>query len=133
MNILLQDNGDGGEIVLESGDIKADETLLTALYLSLFTGKTFYNVYEDYETDGDFEEALNQPITKENLQKTELAAKKATQWFVDEGVADSVEVVAYGDINEKQNVDITITEPTGESVLFGIIWQNEKRVLQRKN
>ncbi len=131
MNIMLQDNGDGGELILDGGDIKEDKTLISALYLSLFTGDSFYNVYEDYKTSNDFEDCLALPITVENLKKTERAAKDLTQWFIDEGVADSVEIKAKGNAQQKQDVSITITEPTGEVSTYGIIWDNERRVLKR--
>jgi phage gp46-like protein len=132
MNLLLQDNGDGGELVLEAGDLKSDETLLTALYISLFSGDCFYNIYEEHESDGEFEEALSQPITVNNLKATENAAKKATKWMIDEGLADSIEASARGNLEEKQNIDITITEPSGISKTFGIIWQNERTVLKAR-
>lgn len=132
MNIFLEDKGDGGEFALVGGDLKQDETLLTALYISLFSGKTFYNVYEKYKTDGDFERALNQPITLGNLKKTEDAAKKATEWFIAEGIAESIEVRAFGDINEKQNVEITIKEPSGVNKTYGVIWDNEKAILKAR-
>lgn len=132
MNILLADAGDGGELVLESGDLKKDETLLTSLYLSLFTGKCYSNIYEEHKTDGEFEKALNQPITANNLEATARAAKKATKWMIDEGLADSIEASARGNLEEKQNVDITIKEPSGESKTFGIIWDNERTVLKAR-
>lgn len=130
MNLLLQDNGDGGELVLEAGDLKSDETLLTALYMSLFSGDCYYNIYENYESNGEFEEALSQTITANSLKITENKAINATKWMIDEGIADSIEVKATGDIVEKQNVSITITEPSGVSTAFGVIWQNERLVLK---
>lgn len=41
MDILLQDNGDGAEVVLTGGDLKGDGTLYNAVYLSLFGGDNF--------------------------------------------------------------------------------------------
>lgn len=131
MNILLQDTGDGGELILDGGDIKEDKTFLTALYLSLFTGDCYYNVYEEHETSNEFEECLALPITVANLKKTERAAKDLTKWFVDEGVADSIEVKAKGNSQQKQDVSITITEPSGEVSTYGIIWDNERRILKK--
>lgn len=132
MDLMLIDNGDGGELVLEGGDVKGDGTLLTAVYISLFGGDNFSNVFETYEQNGEFEESLNQPITAKNLKNVENKAKKSLDWLIQEGIADSVEVSAFGDIKEKINVNIAIKEPSGEIYPFSIVWENEKAVLKAK-
>lgn len=132
MDLMLIDNGDGGELVLEGGDVKGDGTLLTAIYISLFGGDNFSNVFETYEQDGEFEESLNQPITAKNLKNVENKAKKSLDWLIQEGIADNIEVSAFGDIKEKINVDIAIQEPSGEVYPFSIIWENEKAILKAK-
>ena len=76
MDILLMDNGDGAEVVLQAGDLKGDGTLYTSVYLSLFGGDNFSNVFEEYESDNEFEESLNLPITKQNLKTVENKANK---------------------------------------------------------
>ena len=128
MDILFKDTGDGGEFVLEGGDLAADNTFLTPLYISLFGGDCYYNIYETYESDNEFQDSLNQPITVKNLQKTEQAGKKA----ISEGLAESIEFMAYGDKDENINVNITITEPSGNDYPFAIVWENEKAVLKKK-
>lgn len=132
MEILLQDKGDGAEIVLQGGDLKGDGTLYTSVYLSLFVGDTFSNAYEEHETDGEFEEALNLPITKQNLKTVENKANKSLKWMVDDGTAASVESFAYGSIESKIQVDITITEPSGNQQIFAVVWENQKKVLKIK-
>lgn len=130
MDLLLNDTGDGGELNLVGGDIQGDGTLFTAVYISLFGGDCFSNVFEKYESNGDFEAALNQTITLKNLKNVENKAQEALKWLIDEGVADSVKVSAFGDINEKINVNITIQEPAGDDFPFAIIWENEKAILK---
>lgn len=130
MDLYLQDNGDGGELILEGGDVKGDGTFFTPVYVSLFGGDSFSNVYEKYKTNGEFEEALNQPITNKNLKNVENKAKKALEWMIEEGVAEAVEVSAFGDIQEKINVKITIQEPSGNDFPFAVTWENEKAVLR---
>lgn len=132
MDLMLIDNGDGGELVLEGGDVKGDGTLLTAVYISLFGGDNFSNVFETYEQNGEFEESLNQPITAKNLKNVENKAKKSLDWLIQEGIANSVEVSAFGDIKEKINVNIVIQEPSGEVYPFSIVWENEKAILKAK-
>lgn len=130
MDLFLQENGDGGEFVLEGGDIKTDGTLFTALYLSLFNGDAFYNVFETHQTDDSFEKALNETISLNNLKNVEKAGQKLTSWMIDEGLAADVVFEATGDVEEKINVKITITEPSETSSSFAVIWENEKYVLK---
>ena len=131
MEILLIDKGDGGEFVLEGGDLKQDGTFLTALYLSLFTGDAFYNVFTDYPTNREFEDALSLPITIQNLKTVETLANNALKWMLDQGVAKSIDVYAFGDKDEKINVEITVTEPDGNTGQYYITWQNEKIALSK--
>ena len=130
MDVLFADTGDGGEFVLEGGDLSGDNSLYNALYLSLFGGDNFSNVYEEYESDNEFQEALNQSISLKSLQNVEAKAKKALKWMIDEGVAGSIEVSAKGNLESKINVDITITEPNGEDYPFAVIWENERAILR---
>ncbi len=129
MDLLLEDSIKGGKLTLENGDIKTDNTLFTAVYLSLFNGDCFYNIYEKYKTTGDFQESLNLPITKQNLDRVEQCGKNALLWLINEGIAKSVDIFAYGDKNNKINADITIREPDDVNYLFSIIWANERAVL----
>lgn len=129
MELLLQDKGDGGEFTLAGGDLKQDGTFFTAVYLSLFNGEAFYNIYSEYKTDRKFEEMLSLPITSHNLKSIETAAQNSLKWFIDEGVAKEIKVFAYGKY-EKINVEITITEPNGNDCKFSIVWDNEKTLLK---
>lgn len=131
MEILLIDKGDGGEFVLEGGDLKQDGTFLTALYLSLFTGDAFYNIFTDYPTNKEFEDALSLPLTIPNLKTVETSANNALKWMLDQGVAKEISVNAYGDKDEKINVEITVTEPDGNTGQYYITWQNEKIALSK--
>lgn len=132
MDILLTDNGDGGEFVLSGGDIESDSTFFTAVYISLFGGDCFYNVFENYKSDGEFEESLNQPITAANLKNVQAAAHRALKWMEEEGLVNSIEIYAYGDSSEKINVDITMSEPLGTDYLYSVIWDNERAVLKAR-
>lgn len=129
MEIKLSDFGDGGAITSSGGDIDQDDGFLTAIYTSLFGGDNFYNIYSDYPQDKSFEDAIQAPITALNLKNAEQAASNLLKWMVDEGVVESVDVKAYGGSENKMNVDITTTEPGGDSRTYGVIWQNEKAVL----
>nr|DAS64038.1 MAG TPA: hypothetical protein [Caudoviricetes sp.] len=130
MDILLQDKGDGAEVVLAGGDLKGDGTLYNAVYLSLFSGDNFSNAYEEYESDNEFEESLNLPITTPNLKTVKAAANKSLKWMIDEGIADSVDCFAYGGQSGKIEVEIKIQETAGDNQSFALIWENQKKVLK---
>lgn len=132
MDILLQDTGDGAEVILSGGDLKGDGTLYNAVYLSLFGGDNFSNAFEEYESNGEFEESLNLPITTPNLKTVENKANKSLKWLIDEGIAESVESFAFGNGENKIEVDITIKEPQKVESSYSIIWRNQKAVLIRK-
>ena len=129
MDFLLQDKGDGGAFLLTGGDIKQDNTFYTAVYLSLFNGDCFYNVYTEYKTNEEFEKALNLSVTAQNLKAVETAAQNALKWMLSEEIISSIDVRAYGDKEEKINVAITFTEPDGITSKYSITWQNQKAVL----
>lgn len=132
MDILLQDTGDGAEVILSGGDLKGDGTLYNAVYLSLFGGDNFSNAFKEYESNGEFEESLNLPITTPNLKTVENKANKSLKWLIDEGIAESVESFAFGNGDNKIEVDITIKEPQKVESSYSIIWRNQKAVLIRK-
>lgn len=132
MDILLQDKGDGAEVVLEGGDLKGDGSLYNSVYLSLFQGECFSNAFEKYESNGEFEESLNNPITMLNLKTVENKANKSLKWMIDEGVAESIEVYAYGNDDDRIEVEITISEPSGNTYSFAVVWENQKRILKAK-
>lgn len=129
MEFLLQDRGDGGEFST-AGDIKQDGTFYTAVYLSLFNGESFYNVYTENKTSSNFEKLLALPVTIPNLKQVEKEAQNALKWLIDGGIAQETSVFAYGTIDEKINVEITITQPSGDDCKFSITWNNEKIALR---
>ena len=132
MDILLQDKGNGGEVVLQGGDLQGDGTLYNAVYLPLFGGDCFFNVYEEHEFNLDFENSLNLPITASNLKKIENNANKSLKWMIDNNIAREIESYAYGNDKDEIEVEITVTEPSGNTYTFAIVWENQKRVLKNK-
>lgn len=127
MELLITENGDGAELTFNGSDIQTDDTFFTAVYTSLFLGDCFYNIFTEHKTDNSFLEALIKPITADNLKNVEIAAGNLLKWLIDEEAAASVGVFAYGDIKEKINVDITITEPDSVSThKYSVFWENEK-------
>ena len=130
MNLLLTDRGDGGELILKNGDLVNDDSLFTAIYLSLFTGDCFYNIFEDFKTSDEFEELMNLPATIQNLQKLEISAKNSLKWLQDNDIVKDCKIFAYASNDNKMNIDISLNEPDGVNI-YSIIWENEKLILKK--
>lgn len=130
MNLLLTDLGDGGEFNFNGIDFKIDDTLYTPIYLSLFDGDSFSNIYKKYKSDESFEKALNKPVTLANLQNAQTKAYNLLQWLLDEGIATEIKVFAYGSKDSKINVDITIKEPDSIENKYSVFWENERFYLK---
>jgi len=131
MDVLLQDKGDGGEVVLIGGDLQGDGSLYNSVYLSLFQGECFSNIFEEHETDNEFEELLSLPITMSNLKKVENKANKCLKWMIENGVANEIECYAHGNDDDVIEIEITVTEPSGNKYSFALVWENQKRVLRK--
>ena len=131
MEIKLSDFGDGGAITSFGGDIAQDDTNLTSIYLSLFNGDCFYNIYTDYPSDKSFEDAINAPVNRQNLKNAETAAYNLLQWMIEKNVVESIDVKAYGGENNKINVDITTIDTENNNQLYSVGWQNEKPILKK--
>lgn len=130
-DILMIDSGDGGNFTFLNGDIEGDDTFYTAVYLSLFSGDSFYNVFLKYPKNKEFEDSLNCIITTDNLKTIETNGNTALDWMIQEGIAESIDTYAYSSSQKQTNVEITITKPDGDVKQFGIIWDNQiKSLLQ---
>jgi len=133
MDILILEKGDGGEVLFHGGDIATDDGLFTAVYVSLFTGETFYNpllpVSERYSRD--LIDSLNEPITSESLRVVESKTENVLQWMLDEGVASSVEVSASSTEYNRINIEISITEPDENNNKFVLVWDAERLQVAR--
>ena len=75
MDFKLYEQGDGGELNIIGGDIESEKTLSNAIYLSLFSGDNWYNIFENSDslkTSNDIENLLQNFITStKNIRKLE--------------------------------------------------------------
>lgn len=125
-DIFFNDKGDGGEFLTNGADLATDDTYYTALYLSLFQGRSLAEIFAEHKTDREFEKALSLPVTPTNINKLNALGEKATDWLLTEGIAESIEFSAFGDTNSKLGVNITVTEPSMVVRKYAVIWENEK-------
>lgn len=133
-DFLMIENGDGGEIeVASDGDIVTDNTFYSAVYLSLFGGRCFYEQLENasaVEKD-DIESELNKPVLPDNLKNLANIINYRLNWMTEQGLAKSVntECLAENDVITK--CTITVIQPEGNMERFGIIWNREKSEIER--
>lgn len=129
------ENGDGGELDINTdGDIILNNTLYNAVYLSIFGGKAFYDVFdaEDTETDNDDIEAeLKRPVTVPNLNNLASLAVSKLNWMINAGIVKNVDASANARIDKITELIITITRPDDVTEKYGIIWDREQAELKR--
>lgn len=129
------ENGDGGELDISAdGDIILNNTLYNAVYLSIFGGKAFYDVFdaEDTETDNDDIEAeLKRPVTVPNLNNLASLAVSKLNWMINAGIVKNVDASANARIDKITELIITITRPDDVTEKYGINWDREQSELKR--
>ncbi|PWL79707.1 hypothetical protein DBY21_02890 [Candidatus Gastranaerophilales bacterium] len=134
-DFLMIENGDGGELDISAdGDIILNNTLYNAVYLSIFGGKAFYDVFdaEDTETDNDDIEAeLKRPVTVPNLNNLASLAVSKLNWMINTGIVKNVDASANARIDKITEIIITITRPDDVTEKYGIIWDREQSELKR--
>lgn len=135
MDFLMIENGDGGELDISAdGDIILNNTLYNAVYLSIFGGKAFYDVFdaEDTETDNDDIEAeLKRPVTVPNLNNLASLAVSKLNWMINAGIVKNVDASANARIDKITELIITITRPDDVTEKYGINWDREQSELKR--
>lgn len=133
-DLALFNNLTHGEIFVENGVPKMEQGLLTAVYISLFSGgvgKYWGNELSNDEAEhygGEFEplaEALD--ATVENALDLQEAILNDTRWMINEGIATNIEVSSSIENGEIINFDLIITRPDekSESFKFSNSWQGQ--------
>ena len=95
MDFKLYEQGDGGELNIIGGDIESEKTLSNAIYLSLFSGDNWYNIFENSDslkTSNDIENLLQNFITStKNIRKLETLINESLNWLIEDGIVESIE------------------------------------------
>jgi len=114
---------DGGQIIYSGGQPIMDAGgLENAVTISLFTGPGWWaNALDENEPDkqigSDFEErARPKAITVAYLRDVEDAAQDATQWMINQKVAQSIKAVATWPELNQVDLEMLITKPDGDTV-----------------
>ena len=134
-DVLLFDTEDGGEISVINGLVVSDGGFSTAVYLSLFggnkddggevdSGDTFWGnrlegVSENEKLVSRFMSFVRSvPLNSKNLKIAQDKAKEDLKWFLDDDIADSVEVELLDEGNNRIQLNVRI-EKSGEIIESG--------------
>lgn len=133
MDFKIYEQGDGGELNIIGGDIEPENTLSNSIYLSLFSGDVWYNIFEESDslkTNDAVEQLLNEfIISTKNLRKLEALINESLNWLIEEGIIESIETSAMPSF-ESIKISITIKEPNNTDKKYIIIWNNQKAILK---
>ena len=133
------------DLKLENGDFVLDESLETAVLISLFSNRRanesdlpagisdkqgwwadeFADV-EDDEIGSKLWTLARAKATAETIAKAEAFCNDALLWMIEDGVARTVSVLAEYDENQFLLLNITITRPTGENDRFSFLWDGQE-------
>jgi len=144
---LVATNG-AFDLELKNGDLSRDEGLETAVAISLFTDKRVNDeelpALEKSKRGwwGDMFPEIDQDKigsrlwtlerskrTQETLRLAEDYAREALQWLIEDGVIESVAVVASFDSDELSggwNLEVKITRPKGNESRFAVVWNQQE-------
>ena len=120
-DLALFNNRTHGEIFAENGQPRMEKGLLTAVFISLFSGASglwWANLLEndeDAQYGGEFEplaEALD--ATAQNALLLEEAMKNDLEWMKNKLIASSIEVSSSIKNGDEIFFELTITKPNEE-------------------
>ncbi len=131
MDFKLYEQGDGGELNIVGGDIEPENALSNSIYLSLFSGDNWYNIFEESDslkTNDNIENLLKEFIVStKNLRKLESLINESLNWLINDGIVESIEVSAIP-FFESIKISIIIKEPNNINKKYLIIWNNQKKL-----
>jgi phage gp46-like protein len=133
------------DLVIENGDLKADDTLETAVLISIFSDR-YQNPTELPDGDDDprgwWADRLSQPLNDElgslvwisergktdteTLNRIEESIRDSLQWLIDDGIAQTVTVTSVREGKEKAVFSVKIPRPQGDNIPFKFLWDNQE-------
>lgn len=133
------------DLVIENGDLKADNGFETAVLISLFTDRF---VAQDDLPDGEREvrgwwadnvsepsnDLIGSPLWTLDRAKIsdqlesflEDFAKEALKWMLEDGIASTITATATRIGTDQVDLSIEITKPDGQDVPFQFIWDGQE-------
>lgn len=144
-DVYVYDTDDGAEINIVNGLIMPDMGFRTAVYISLFGGNKedngevvtnetwwgnkFENLSENEKYVSRFQAFINSvPMTSKNISLAEEKIKQDLQWFIDDQIAESVDVDIK--VIDKKRIDVKIVITKAGEIIesgnYGVQWGNMK-------
>lgn len=134
------------DLVIENGDLKADNGLQTASLISMFSDKRItleelprgYTDQRGWWADAiaDVEDdkigskfwvlVANGKLSDKSPIELENIMRDAFEWLLDDGIAASVDVSAARDGSNNIVGSATISKPSGQNIPFKFIWDGQK-------
>lgn len=138
----------GGETIdigIVEGTLLSEEGLQTAVLISLFT--------DQYVPTDELPEGVEDPrgwwadaiaeetddkigsklwlldrgkINSANRSKMKEYTEDALQWLIDDGIASEIAVSTFIVQNQRIDLEISITRPTGENIPFKFLWDGQE-------
>lgn len=145
-DIMIFESGDGGELLLENGDLATISGLTNQVYLALFGGNIEQDTSDELDEldnrsdwwgnsligdeaqfNSTFERALNSvALTTNGISVLEDAAKEDLEFLSE--IANVEVEGSIPDINKFQ-LDVKLTEPDGVSTKIKFLWDGTKSEL----
>ena len=128
--MVLTENG--SNLIFRGGQPEMDQGLENAVMISLDTRKGWCgNVFFKKPSEkigSDYEENNEQSITVTSLNENRMAAEKALQWFINDGIFNSVDVKVINPTFNSKEVIILVSPPPQVLKLSksGVNWQLQK-------
>lgn len=136
MDIALIHTENGLDINFNSIDFEKDETLQTAILISLFShqrhnnqkgwwGDTLSKKFGD-KIGSNLWSLRREKMTQEKIKRVEEAAKSCLSWLIDDKIISSLEVKATPLKNEAISLSIKLNRD-GKDLSFNHTWNGELR------
>jgi len=103
---------DGGDVAFANGQPDMDQGLETAVYISLFSSKTWWgNALGGSALGSDLETILSQTLSNRTRLDAEEYARQALRWMLEEGIAKAVTVAATIPRVDTLLLTVTVEQP----------------------
>lgn len=133
------------DLVIENGDLKADNSFETAVLISLFTDR--FVPTEDLpegntDSRGWWADLISNPSndligsrlwtlgrSKVNFDleaSLEDFVREALNWLIEDGIADRLDITATKISFERVDVECLIFRPSGDNIPFQFVWDGQE-------